>query len=61
VWLYVVHFILEWAFISKLQTKEITLVDKHVKKETWTCAYCRAVISSEELVCQSYQAPKKKS
>ena len=43
-----------------LQTMEITLSDKHLEKEPWTCAYCRVVNPPEVLTCQSCQAAKKK-
>ena len=42
-----------------LQTMEITLSDKHIEKEPWTCVYCRTINTPEELICQSCQAPKK--
>jgi len=43
-----------------LQTMEITLSDKYIEKEPWTCVYCRSVNEKEALVCTSCQAPKKK-
>lgn len=43
-----------------LQSMEVILSDKYVKKEPWTCVYCRAVNEAVVLTCQSCQAPKKK-
>jgi len=43
-----------------LQTMEITLSDKYIKKEPWICVYCRTVNKLDELVCQSCHASKKK-
>lgn len=43
-----------------LQTMEITLSDKYIEKEDWTCVYCRAVNAATVLICQSCNAPKKR-
>jgi len=43
-----------------LQTMEITLSDKYIEKEPWTCVYCRAVNEATALSCCSCHASKKK-
>ena len=52
-----------WFKQGYLSTDQKTLYiikpDEQDLKKSWTCIYCRAVNPTEELICQSCNAPKK--